>query len=94
MPRAEWNGEIIAESNVYETVEGNIYFPPTSIKRELFIESPNTTTCSWKGEAHYYTLSVNGSKNKDAAWYYPNPKPAAANIAGYVAFWRGVTVTP
>ncbi|CAG8520542.1 12345_t:CDS:2 [Ambispora leptoticha] len=87
MPRAEWNGEVIAESDVYET------FPPESIKREYFVESPHTTTCSWKGQASYYTLSVNGKTNTNAAWYYPNPKPAAQNIAGYIAFWRGVKVT-
>ncbi len=94
MPRAIWNGVVVAESDRYETVEGNIYFPPESLRREYFQPSPTHTTCPWKGQASYYTLVVNGQENKDAAWYYPDPKPAAANIRGYVAFWKGVKVEP
>jgi len=92
MPRAIWNGVVVAETDRYETVEGNIYFPPESLRREYFQPSPTHTTCPWKGQASYYTLVVNGQENKDAAWYYPDPKPAAANIRGYVAFWKGVKV--
>lgn len=92
MPKAIWKGHVIAESDVYETVEGNVYFPASTIKRELFRESATTTECSWKGTAHYYSLAVDGAENPDAAWYYPDPKPAARNIAGHVAFWKGVTV--
>jgi uncharacterized protein (DUF427 family) len=92
MPKAKWNGQIIAESDKYETVEGNIYFPPTSIKREYFVPSAQTTRCPWKGLAHYYNVVVNGKENKDAAWYYPDPSAAARNIKDHVAFWRGVEV--
>jgi uncharacterized protein (DUF427 family) len=92
MPRAIWNGVVVAETDRYETVEGNIYFPPESLRREYFQPSSTHTICPWKGEASYYTLVVNGQENKDAAWYYPDPKPAAANIRGYVAFWKGVKV--
>ncbi|KAI8611137.1 hypothetical protein BC830DRAFT_1142472 [Chytriomyces sp. MP71] len=92
MPKATWGGVVIAESDVYETVEGNIYFPPSSIKKEYFIPSNLHTTCGWKGVASYYTVSVDGKENKDAAWFYPTPKDAAKNITGYVAFWKGVTV--
>ena len=92
MAKAIWNGVVIAESDNCEIVEGNNYFPPESIKSEYFIPSDTHTTCGWKGEASYYTVTVNGEENKDAAWYYPNPKDKAANIKGYVAFWRGVKV--
>ena len=92
MPRAIWNGKVIAESDKFETVEGNIYFPPETIKREFFKPSDTHTICPWKGTASYYTVDVDGRQNKDAAWYYPETKPAANNITGYVAFWRGVTV--
>ncbi|KAI9365958.1 hypothetical protein DFJ73DRAFT_772124 [Zopfochytrium polystomum] len=94
MPSAEWNGVVIAETDSFETVEGNIYFPASSIKKEYFTETPTHTVCGWKGTASYYTISVNGKENKDAAWYYPEPKDAAKNIKGYVAFWKGVTVKP
>ncbi len=94
MPRAIWNGVVVAESDHCETVEGNLYFPPESLRREYFQPSSTHTTCFWKGQASYYTLVVNGQENKDAAWYYPDPKPAAANIRGYVAFWKGVKVEP
>lgn len=92
MPRAIWNGAVLAESERYETVEGNIYFPPESLHWEYFQPSSTHTTCPWKGLASYYNIVVNGQENKDAAWYYPDPKPAAANIRGYVAFWKGVKV--
>ncbi|KAJ3414238.1 hypothetical protein HDV05_006855 [Chytridiales sp. JEL 0842] len=94
MPKAEFNGAVIAETDKFETVEGNIYFPPESLKMEYFKPSSTHTTCGWKGVASYYTVSVNGKENADSAWYYPTPKDAAKNIAGYVAFWRGVKVTP
>lgn len=92
MPKAIWNGHVVAESDTFETVEGNVYFPPGALKREHLRESKTTTKCSWKGTAHYYTLAVDGAENPDAAWYYPDPLPAARNIAGHVAFWKGVTV--
>ena len=92
MPKAIWNGAVLAESDQCEVVEGNQYFPPQAIKREYFKESAAHTTCPWKGEASYYTIEVNGQVNKDAAWYYPQTKPAADNIRGYVSFWRGVKV--
>jgi uncharacterized protein (DUF427 family) len=92
MPKAVWNGAVIAESDKYEVVEGNYYFPPNAIKREYFKDSNTHTTCPWKGIASYYDVEVDGQVNKDAAWYYPEPKDAAKKIAGYVAFWRGVKV--
>jgi uncharacterized protein (DUF427 family) len=92
MPRALWNGKVIAESDKFEIVEGNVYFPPDTIKREFFKPSDTHTICPWKGTASYYTVEVDGKQNKDAAWYYPETKPAANNVKGYVAFWRGVTV--
>ena len=88
MARALWNGKVIAESDVTETVEGNIYFPEASLKREFFRPSSTTSTCPWKGQARYYSLSMDGQENPDAAWYYPDPKPAARKIKGFVAFWR------
>jgi uncharacterized protein (DUF427 family) len=93
MPSASWHGQVIAQSEHFETVEGNIYFPPDSLKRGFFTDSATTSNCPWKGVAHYYTLVVDGAENRDAAWYYPEPKPAAENIRGHVAFWRGVTVS-
>lgn len=92
MAKATWNGTVIAESDRCETVENNLYFPPDSIKSEYFQPSDTHTVCSWKGTASYYSLAVDGQVNKDAAWYYPEPKSAASNIKGYVAFWRGVKV--
>lgn len=94
MPKAVWNGTVLAESQKCEVVEGNQYFPPDSINRQYFQESDTHTTCGWKGVASYYTLEVDGQVNKDAAWYYPTPKDAAKNIAGYIAFWRGVKIEP
>ncbi|NER85420.1 MAG: DUF427 domain-containing protein, partial [Leptolyngbya sp. SIO1D8] len=84
MPKAVWNGVVLAESDRCEVVEGNQYFPPDSLNREYFKESDKKTVCSWKGTASYYTLEVNGKTNPDAAWTYPDPKPAASNIAGYI----------
>ncbi|HYG65742.1 MAG TPA: DUF427 domain-containing protein [Thermoanaerobaculia bacterium] len=92
MPRALWNGQVIAETDKHELVEGNVYFPPEAIRREFFQPSTTTTVCGWKGTANYYNVVVNGQENKDAAWYYADPKPAAANIKDHIAFWRGVTV--
>ena len=94
MPRAIWNGKVIADTERFETVEGNIYFPPQSVKLEYFKSSQTRTICPWKGTAHYYNVVVDGKENRDAAWYYPQPKPAAANIRDHVAFWRGVEVEP
>ena len=93
MAKAEWNGQLIAESDGCEIVESNVYFPASAIRREYVRESATHTTCSWKGQASYFDVVVDGKVNKDAAWYYPEPKDAARQIAGYVAFWRGVTVT-
>ncbi|MCW5732274.1 MAG: DUF427 domain-containing protein [Alphaproteobacteria bacterium] len=92
MPRAIWNGKVIAESARFELVEGNVYFPPDTIRQEYFRSSPTHTVCPWKGTASYYTLIVDGKENPDAAWFYPEPKQAAANIRDHVAFWRGVSV--
>lgn len=92
MAKAIWNGEIIAESDVYELVEGNVYFPPESVKRDFLKPSDATSHCPWKGDASYYTLSVNGEENADAAWYYPAPYDKAAHIKDHVAFWKGVQV--
>ncbi|HEX7238821.1 MAG TPA: DUF427 domain-containing protein [Longimicrobiaceae bacterium] len=92
MARATWNGAVIAESERFEEVEGNVYFPPEAVNREYLRESGTHTTCGWKGEASYYTLEVDGRRNEDAAWFYPDPMPAAAGIRGHVAFWKGVQV--
>ena len=90
--KATWNNAVLAESNETIVVEGNHYFPAESIHREHFRDSATHTTCSWKGEASYYDVVVNDEVNKDAAWYYPEPKEAAKNIEGRVAFWKGVKV--
>ncbi|QSZ68160.1 DUF427 domain-containing protein [Methanofollis aquaemaris] len=92
MAKAEWKGKVLAESDQVRMVEGNVYFPPGSVRFEYLKESPTKTTCTWKGEAHYYTVVVEGEENKDAAWYYPDPKPAAEQIREYVSFWRGVKI--
>ena len=94
MTKAIWNGQLVAESDRCEMVEGNPYFPPQAVKREYLQPSDTHTTCGWKGIASYHTLQVGGQVNKDAAWYYPDPKPAAKNIAGYIAFWKGVKIEP
>ena len=92
MATATWNGVVIAETTTYETVEGNIYFPPAALKQEYVRPSTTHTVCGWKGTASYYDVVVNGEVNRDACWYYPTAKDAAKNIEGYVAFWRGVDV--
>lgn len=94
MPRAIWNGVVLAESDHCEKVEGNCYFPPSAVKREHLRDSATHTHCPWKGDASYYDVVADGQTNKDAAWYYPAPKDAAANIKDHVAFWKGVTVEP
>lgn len=91
--KATWNGATLAESEKTVVIEGNHYFPPSAVSREYFQPSSTHTTCPWKGEASYYNVVVNGETNKDAAWYYPEPKPAAAEIKDHVAFWRGVKLT-
>ncbi len=92
MARATWNGAVLAESDRFEEVEGNVYFPADTIRREYFRESPTHTVCPWKGTASYYSVTVDGETNADAAWYYPEPKDAAADIRDHVAFWKGVRV--
>ncbi|NDJ19582.1 DUF427 domain-containing protein [Myxacorys almedinensis] len=92
MPKATWNGAVLAESDQCEVVEGNQYFPPSAIQREYFQESNTHTACPWKGTASYYDVVVDGQVNKDAAWYYPTAKEAAKNIEGYIAFWKGVKI--
>jgi uncharacterized protein (DUF427 family) len=92
MAKAIWNGAVIAESEVYEVVEWNVYFPPDSVKKEYLRPSDTHTTCHWKGVASYYNIEVEGEVLKDGAWYYPDPSPAAANIKDHIAFWKGVKV--
>jgi len=94
MARAIWNGAVIAESDRTVVVEGNHYFPPDAVRREHLRPSDTHTVCPWKGTASYYTIEAGGRENPDAAWTYPDPKPAAANIRDHVAFWRGVQVEP
>lgn len=90
--RAIWNGEVIAESSDTVEVEGNQYFPASSVNMEFMKSSDTHATCPWKGEAGYYSIEVGEKTNDDAAWYYPEPKKAAMNIKGRVAFWKGVEV--
>jgi len=90
--KATWNGETIAESDDTIVVEGNHYFPRASVREQLMVPSPTHTTCAWKGEASYFTISAGGATNEDAAWYYPDPKPEAAQIKDHVAFWKGIEV--
>jgi uncharacterized protein (DUF427 family) len=92
MAKATWNGAVIAESDATRVVEGNHYFPPSAVKQEYLHPSATHTVCSWKGTASYYDVVVGGRTNADAAWYYPEPKAAAKEIAGWIAFWHGVTV--
>ncbi len=92
MVKAIYNGAVIASSEHTRVVEGNHYFPPQALAREYFEDSDTHTVCGWKGTASYYHVVVDGQRNADAAWYYPDPKPAADEIRGYVAFWRGVQV--
>ena len=91
--KAVWKNTVIAESDDTVMVEGNHYFPEASLKREFISYSNHKTSCPWKGQASYYSISVNGDVNPDAAWYYAEPKDAAANIKGRVAFWKGVQVS-
>ncbi|NOZ49457.1 MAG: DUF427 domain-containing protein [Chloroflexi bacterium] len=92
MSKALWNGTVLAESDTTIVVEGNHYFPPDSVNWQYFQTSKRTSTCPWKGQARYYSIEDDGKTNADAAWTYPKPKAAAAQIAGYVAFWRGIKV--
>jgi uncharacterized protein (DUF427 family) len=92
MPKAVWKGTVIAESDDTIVVEGNHYFPRDAIKEDFFSGSDSHTVCPWKGVASYFDVVVDGNVNREAAWFYPNPSPAAADIKDYVAFWRGVRV--
>lgn len=91
--KAIWNGEVIAESDQTVVVDGNHYFPADSVVKERLRESSKTTVCGWKGTANYYTVVAGGEENPDAAWYYADPKEAAQELKGHVAFWRGVEVS-
>ena len=93
MKKAVWNGQVVAESDQTIVIEGNHYFPPDSVRQKYLQESDHHTTCPWKGYASYYDVVVDGEVNANAAWYYPEPKAAAEEITGYVAFWNGVKVT-
>jgi len=90
--KATWNGHVVAQSDDIVTVEGNAYFPAEALNRAYVRESSHTSVCGWKGTARYYSLAVDGKENPNAVWYYPEPKQAAAEIRGRVAFWKGVTV--
>ncbi len=90
--KAIWNNTVLADSDFTVVVEGNHYFPPESIKKEFFKGSDKTTTCPWKGKASYYDVVAEGQTNSAAAWYYPEPTPAAENIRNHVAFWKGIEV--
>ena len=90
--KAIWENTILADSDSTVLIEGNHYFPPTSIKRDFFFESETHTTCHWKGIASYYHVKVDNKLNADAAWYYPEPKRAVNSIKDFVAFWRGVSI--
>ncbi len=90
--KAIWNDTVLAESGDTEVVEGNHYFPPESIDKDFFEASDHTSVCPWKGTASYFSLVVNGERNENAAWTYPNPKDAASEIKDHVAFWKGVEV--
>lgn len=92
--KATWNGQIVAESDDIVTVEGNAYFPVASLRPDFVQPSNHSSVCPWKGTASYLSLNVGGAENKDAVWFYSEPKDAAANIRGRVAFWKGVSVTP
>ncbi|MBY0536566.1 MAG: DUF427 domain-containing protein [Chitinophagaceae bacterium] len=92
MKKATWKGAVIAQSDKTIVIEGNHYFPPDSINKEFFKQSETHTTCPWKGLASYYDIVVDGVTNKDAAWYYPQPRDLAKGIENHVAFWKGVEV--
>jgi len=91
--QAHWNGCLVAESDDIVTVEGNAYFPMKSLRQDVIKPSSHTSVCPWKGTAHYYSLEVDGQTNPDAVWYYDEPKQAAENIRGRIAFWKGVKIT-
>jgi len=95
MPKATWNGAVIAQADAAKTqiVEGNVYFPPEAVNKAFFKDSQTHSVCPWKGIASYYDVVVDGTTNKDAAWYYPDTKDAAKHVKGYVSFWKGVTVS-
>lgn len=90
--KAIWKNQVIAESDDTAYIEGNHYFPESSIKKEFFEKTDTATVCHWKGTASYYSIHVDGATNKDAAWYYPTPKEQAKMVKGHVAFWRGVEI--
>jgi uncharacterized protein (DUF427 family) len=92
LPKATWNGAVLAESDRTVVVEGNQYFPAASVRSEYLRPSQTHSVCPWKGTASYYNIEVNGQSNPDAAWFYPEPKAAAAQIKDYVAFWKGVRI--
>ena len=94
MPRAIWNKQVIAEAapGEIQRIEGNVYFPPSALKRDFIRPSESHTHCVWKGIASYYNVVVDGMVNEDAAWYYPEPSAMAARIKDYIAFWHGVQV--
>ena len=92
MARAIWNGRVIADSEQILEIEGTVYFPESSLNRECFRPSTTTSTDPATGQKRYLTVVIDGQDNQDAAWYYPDPKPAARKLKGYVAFWRGVEV--
>ena len=94
MPKAVWNGTVIAESDDTVVVEGNHYFPRAALRDDVLTASGTQTHCPWKGDASYYSLRLDGATSTDAVWYYPDPKPAAEQIRGRVAFWKDVRVTP
>lgn len=91
--KAIWNGQVIAESDATINVEGNQYFPASTVNKEYLSSSETHSVCPWKGTASYYNLEVNGETNKDAAWYYPETSGQAKNIKGYIAFWKGVQIS-
>jgi len=93
VPKATWNGALIAESDDTVVVEGNHYFPRASVRADYLRDSDTHSVCPWKGTASYHSLEVDGKSNPDAAWYYPEPKEAAKEITDRIAFWRGVEVT-
>jgi uncharacterized protein (DUF427 family) len=94
MPKATWNDAVLAQADPQDVhhVEGNVYFPPSAVARRYFRESPTHTECHWKGTCSYYNVVVGDAVNSDAAWYYPDCKPEAKHIEGFVAFWKGVKV--
>lgn len=93
MAKATWQGVVIAQSDTYEIVDGNIYFPKSALDMQYFKSSDHHTTCGWKGVASYYHVEAGGKLNQNAAWFYPEPKSAAAQIKDHVAFWKGVDVS-